>query len=52
MKNCKTLVRSLALGGALLVGASPLACAATELPFWPAMGAARSTLSGNRTAQS
>ena len=30
MKNCKTLVRSLALGGALLVGASHVACADEE----------------------
>lgn len=40
MKGCKTLVRSLALGGALLVGASHAAWAATEIQFWHAMEAA------------
>jgi sn-glycerol 3-phosphate transport system substrate-binding protein len=38
--GCKTLVRSLALGGALLVGASQAAWAATEIQFWHAMEAA------------
>ncbi|RDU95593.1 sn-glycerol-3-phosphate ABC transporter substrate-binding protein UgpB [Trinickia dinghuensis] len=40
MKGYKTLVRSLALGGALLFGASQMACAATEIQFWHAMEAA------------
>jgi len=41
MKNgCKTLVRSLALGGALLIGVSQAASAATEIQFWHAMEAA------------
>jgi len=40
MKNCKTVVRSLALGAALLVGASHVALAATEIQFWHAMEAA------------
>jgi sn-glycerol 3-phosphate transport system substrate-binding protein len=40
MNGCKTLVRSLALGGALLVGVSHAAWAATEIQFWHAMEAA------------
>ncbi|PMS20762.1 sn-glycerol-3-phosphate ABC transporter substrate-binding protein UgpB [Trinickia dabaoshanensis] len=39
-KGCKTMVRSLALGAALLVGASQAALAATEIQFWHAMEAA------------
>ena len=40
MKGCKTLIRSLVLGGALLVGASQAVWAATEIQFWHAMEAA------------
>ncbi|KAA0088168.1 sn-glycerol-3-phosphate ABC transporter substrate-binding protein UgpB [Paraburkholderia sp. T12-10] len=40
MNRCKTLVRSLALGGALLIGVSQAALAATEIQFWHAMEAA------------
>ncbi|MDG0026450.1 sn-glycerol-3-phosphate ABC transporter substrate-binding protein UgpB [Trinickia sp. Y13] len=40
MNGCKPLVRSLVLGGALLVGASQAAWAATEIQFWHAMEAA------------
>nr|WP_206955595.1 sn-glycerol-3-phosphate ABC transporter substrate-binding protein UgpB [Trinickia acidisoli] len=40
MKGYKTLVRSLALGGALLIGVSHVAWAATEIQFWHAMEAA------------
>jgi sn-glycerol 3-phosphate transport system substrate-binding protein len=40
MNGCKTLVRSLALGGVLLIGASQAASAATEIQFWHAMEAA------------
>ena len=40
MKGCKTMLRSLALGSVLLVGASPAAWAATEIQFWHAMEAA------------
>lgn len=40
MNGRKTLVRSLALGGALLVGVSHAAWAATEIQFWHAMEAA------------
>lgn len=39
-KGCKTVVRSLVLGGALLAGASHAALAATEIQFWHAMEAA------------
>lgn len=40
MNRCKTLVRSLALGGVLLIGVSQAALAATEIQFWHAMEAA------------
>ncbi len=40
MKGCKTLIRSLVLGSALLAGASHAAWAATEIQFWHAMEAA------------
>ena len=40
MNGCKTLVRSLALGGVLLIGVSQAALAATEIQFWHAMEAA------------
>ena len=40
MNSCKTLVRSLALGGVLLIGISQAASAATEIQFWHAMEAA------------
>jgi sn-glycerol 3-phosphate transport system substrate-binding protein len=40
MNSYKTLVRSLALGGVLLIGVSQAASAATEIQFWHAMEAA------------
>lgn len=40
MNGCKMLVRSLALGGVLLIGVSQAALAATEIQFWHAMEAA------------
>ena len=40
MKRCTTVVRSFALAGALFVGASQGAFAATEIQFWHAMEAA------------
>ncbi|HTH77021.1 MAG TPA: sn-glycerol-3-phosphate ABC transporter substrate-binding protein UgpB [Trinickia sp.] len=40
MNGCRTLVRSLVVGGVLLVGASHAALAATEIQFWHAMEAA------------
>ena len=40
MNGCRTLVRSLTLGGALLVGVSHTVWAATEIQFWHAMEAA------------
>jgi sn-glycerol 3-phosphate transport system substrate-binding protein len=40
MNGCKRLVRSLALGGVLLIGVSQAALAATEIQFWHAMEAA------------
>lgn len=40
MNSYKTLVRSLALGGVLLIGVCQAASAATEIQFWHAMEAA------------
>jgi sn-glycerol 3-phosphate transport system substrate-binding protein len=38
--KCKTLVGSLAVGGALCFGVQQVACAATDIQFWHAMEAA------------